>query len=194
MNIIANNNSSRTDDTTDFYVANRGDIQATNFNITAEDNFYNRGDIIADTFNITKAKDIFFFNEEIATYTAEYDGGNIYLTGNSSFTADGGRIENYGNISFNGDSSFTADGGRIENYGNISFNGDSSFIADGGRIENYGNISLGNNLDITADSFINHEDATIDTAAAVATLNLTVNSFINDGTIDARIIDVTVDQ
>ena len=146
LNITANNNSSRTD-TTGFYVANRGDIQATNFNIAAEDNFYNRGNITANTFNITKAKDIFFFNEEIQSFddgVNTYNGGDIYLTGNSSFRADG-------------------------------------------RIENYGNIDLGdNNLAITAFIFINHADATIDTAAA--TLNLNVNTFIDDGSITATII------
>ena len=100
LSITANNDSTRTYDTTGFYVANRGDIQATNFNITAVDNFYNRGDITADTLDI-EAKDIFFLNREIDSFYAAghtYDGGNISLAGDSSFRADGGRIENYGNI------------------------------------------------------------------------------------------------
>ena len=50
---------------------------------------------------------------------------------------------------------------------------------------NYGHIDFGiNNLDISADSFTNHEGANID----AATLNLTVSSYINDGTIDAVVI------
>ena len=94
-----------------------------------------------------------------------YDGGNIFLDGDSSFIADGGSIQNYGNI--------------------ISLNGDSAFIADGGSIQNYGNIDLGIfNLDLTADSFTNHADATID-AATVNLIN--VNSFVQRGVIDATI-------
>ena len=62
-----------------------------------------------------------------------YDGGDIVLSGDSSFIADGG------------------DG------------------VDGGIIVNRGNIDLGVfNLDITANRFINHADATID----ADTLNL----------------------
>ncbi len=147
LNIAANNDSSRTDDTTGFYVANRGDIIADTLNIAAEDNFYNRGDITADTFNITKAKNIFFLNTEIASYTGTYDGGDVYLTGDSSFTATG----------------------RIENYGLIDLN-DSS-------------------LDITAETFINQEDATID----AATLNLNVESSTDNGTITA-ITNITNNQ
>ena len=131
LNIIANNDSSRTDDTTGFYVANRGNITATDLNIAAVDNFYNRGNVTAETLDI-EAKDIFLLNKEIDSFVGTYDGGNIYLTG------------------------------------------DSSFVAADGIIENYGNIDLvGNNLDITADSFINHEDANV----TADTLNLTVNSF-----------------
>ena len=76
--------------------------------------------------------------------------------------------------------------------GNISLNGDSSFRADGGIIENYGNIDLGVfNLDITANSFTNHEGANV----AADTVNLAVSSYINDGTIDAVVIsDTTIDQ
>ena len=173
-NITANNNSARTDDRTGFYVSNRGNITATNLNIEAVDNFYNRGNITATNFNITRAKDIFFLNKEIDSYDATYDGGNIFLNGDSSFIADGGIIENYGNI--------------------ISLNGDSSFIADGGSIQNYGHIDLGNNtLDLTADSFTNHEGATIDAFR----VNLTVSSYINDGTVDADAVivsDATIDQ
>ena len=70
--------------------------------------------------------------------------------------------------------------------GNIFLDGDSSFIADGGSIQkNYGNIDLGIfNLDLTADSFTNHADATID-AATVNLIN--VNSFVQRGVIDATI-------
>ena len=92
-----------------------------------------------------KRKTFFFLNREIESfYDAgnEYDGGNIYLTENSSFIAADGSIENYGNIDLGG-----------------------------------------NNLDISADSFTNHADANV----TDGTLNLTVNSFINDGTIDATI-------
>ena len=110
-------------------------------NIAAVDNFYNRGNITAANFT-TSAKSVFLLNREIDSYDGTYDGGNISLNGDSSFRADGGSIENYGNI--------------------ISLNGDSSFIADGGSIENYGNIDFGVfNLDITANSFTNHADATI---------------------------------
>ena len=101
LNIIANNDSSRTNDTTAFYVSNRGNITATTLNIAAVDNFYNRGNITATDFNITRAKAIFFLNKEIDSFYAAghtYDGGNISLNGDSSFRADGGIIENYGNI------------------------------------------------------------------------------------------------
>ena len=153
LNIIANNDSSRTNDTTGFYVSNRGDITVTNLiNITAVDNFYNTGDITADTLAI-EAKSVLLLNTDSIE---PYDGGDIYLTGDSSFIADGG------------------DG------------------VDGGIIVNRGNIDLGNNiLDISADSFTNHAGANV----TADTLNLTVNSFINDGTIDAVIIsDTTIDQ
>ena len=95
---------------------------------------------------------------------------------------------------------FSSNTDSIEPYdgGDISLNGDSSFIADGGDgvdggiIVNRGNIDLGNNiLDISADSFINHAGANV----TADTLNLTVNSFINDGTIDAVVVsDATIDQ
>ena len=145
LNIIANNDSSRTDDTTDFYVSNRGDITVTNLiNITAVDNFYNTGDITADTLAIT-AKDILLLNTDSIE---PYDGGDIVLSGDSSFIADGG------------------DG------------------VDGGIVVNRGNIDLGVfNLDITANRFINHADATID----ADTLNLDVSSFVQNGFIDATI-------
>ena len=60
LNITANNDSTRTNDTTGFYVSNRGDINATTLNIAAVDNFYNRGNITATNFNITRAKSVFF--------------------------------------------------------------------------------------------------------------------------------------
>ena len=147
LNITANNDSSRDDDPAGafFYVSNRGNITATTLNIAAVDNFYNRGNITATNFT-TRAKDIFFLNREIDSFYAAgnpYDGGNIFL------------------------------------------NGDSSFIADGGIIENYGNIDLGVfNLDLTANSFTNHADANV----TADTLNLyNVNSFLNEGVIDATI-------
>ena len=105
LNIIANNDSSRTNDTTAFYVSNRGNITATTLNIAAVDNFYNRGNITATNFNITRAKAIFFLNKEIDSFYAAghiYDGGNISLSGDASFRADGGIIENYGNIDLGG--------------------------------------------------------------------------------------------
>ena len=148
LSITANNDSTRTDDPAGafFYVSNRGNITATTLNIAAVDNFYNRGNVTADNFNITSAKSVFFLNEEIDSFYAAgntYDGGNIFL------------------------------------------NGDSSFIADGGIIENYGNIDLGNNnLTIIADSFTNQSSATV----TADTLNLyNVNSFLNEGVIDATI-------
>ena len=102
LNITANNDSSRDDDPAGafFYVSNRGNITATTLNIAAVDNFYNRGNITATNFT-TRAKDIFFLNREIDSFYAAgnpYDGGNIFLNGDSSFIADGGIIENYGNI------------------------------------------------------------------------------------------------
>ena len=144
LSITANNDSTRTDDPAGafFYVSNRGNITATTLNIAAVDNFYNRGNVTADNFNITSAKSVFFLNEEIDSFVGTYDGGNISLNGDSSFTADS-------------------------------------------RIENYGNIDLGNNnLTIIADSFTNQSSATV----TADTLNLyNVNSFLNDGSIDATI-------
>ena len=138
LNIIANDDSSRTNDTTGFYVSNRGNITATSLNIAAVDNFYNRGNITATTFNITRAKSVFFLNREIDSF---YAAGHTY---------DGG---------------------------DISLSGDSSFIAAGGSIENYGNIDLGVfNLDLTANSFTNHEDANV----TANTVNLNVSSFIQN--------------
>ena len=68
--------------------------------------------------------------------------------------------------------------------GTISLSGDSSFTADG-EIENYGNIDLGGfNLIVAADSFINQASANI----SAERLNLyNVNSFLNEGVIDATI-------
>ena len=144
LTITANNDSTRDNDTTDFYVSNRGNITAATLNIAAVDNFYNRGNITATNFT-TSAKSVFFLNREIDSF---YAAGHTY---------DGG---------------------------NISLNGDSSFIADGGSIKNYGNIDLGVfNLDLTADSFINYEDATIN----ADTLNLDVSSFVQNGTINATV-------
>ena len=155
LSITASDDSSRTNDRTGFYVSNRGNITATTLNITAVDNFYNRGNITATNFT-TSAKSVFFLNKEIDSYDGTYDGGNIFLNGDSSFIADGG------------------DG------------------VDGGIIVNHGNIDLGVfNLDISADSFTNHEGANV----TADTVNLNVSSYINDGTIDAVVIsDTTIDQ
>ena len=151
LSITANNDSTRTDDPAGafFYVSNRGNITADNFVITAVDNFYNRGNITTTSGFNTGARNIFFFNEEIDSFTGTYDGGTITLGGDSSFIADG----------------------AIENYGNIDLTGS-------------------NNLDITANSFTNHAYANV----TADTLNLTVNSFINDGSIDAIIIGDTNNQ
>ena len=144
LTITANNDSTRDNDTTGFYVSNRGNIIATTLNIAAVDNFYNRGNITATNFT-TSAKSVFFLNREIDSF---YAAGHTY---------DGG---------------------------NISLAGDSSFIADGGIIENYGNIDLGGfDLIVVADSFTNYSGATI----TADTLNLTVSSFVQDGSIDATI-------
>ena len=100
LSITANNDSTRTNDTTGFYVSNRGNITATSLNIAAVDNFYNRGNITATNFQITRAKSVFFLNREINSFYAAghtYDGGTISLDGDSGFIADGS-IENYGNI------------------------------------------------------------------------------------------------
>ena len=70
-------------------------------NIAAVDNFYNRGNITATNFQITRAKSVFFLNREIDSFYAAghtYDGGDISLAGDSSFIAADGSIENYGNI------------------------------------------------------------------------------------------------
>ena len=123
-----------------FYVSNRGNITATDLNIAAVDNFYKEAISLQGSFT-TSAKNVFLLNEEIDSFVGTYDGGNISLSGDSSFTADS-------------------------------------------RIENYGNIDLGSNiLDISADSFTNHAGATID----AATLNLDVNSLIQNGFINAVI-------
>ena len=97
LTITANDDSTRTDDRTGFYVSNRGNITAATLNITAVDNFYNRGNITATNFTAS-AKSVFLLNREINSFDGIYDGGNISLSGDASFTADGGIIENYGNI------------------------------------------------------------------------------------------------
>ena len=51
-------------------------------NIAAVDNFYNRGNITATNFNITRAKSVFFLNKEIDSFYAAghtYDGGDYLL-------------------------------------------------------------------------------------------------------------------
>ena len=96
LTITANDDSTRTDDRTGFYVSNRGNITATTLNITAVDNFYNRGNITATNFTAS-AKSVFLLNREINSFDGIYDGGNISLARNSSLIA-AGIIENYGNI------------------------------------------------------------------------------------------------
>ena len=137
LSITANNDSARDDDPAGsfFYVSNRGNITATDLNIAAVDNFYNRGNITADNFQITRAKSVFFLNEEIDSFVGTYDGGNISLSGDSSFTADS-EIENYGNIDLGSNildisaDSFTnhADANLTANTVNFSIN---SFVNDG---------------------------------------------------------------
>ena len=135
LTITANNDSTRDNDTTGFYVSNRGNIIATTLNIAAVDNFYNRGNITATNFT-TSAKSVFFLNREIDSYDSTYDGGNIFLNGDSSFIADGGIIENYGNIDLGGfDLIVVAD--SFTNYSGATITADtlnltvSSFVQDG---------------------------------------------------------------
>ena len=140
LSIIANDDSSRTNDTTGFYVSNRGNITAIDFNIAAVDNFYNRGNITATNFTITSAKDIFFLNKEIDSFVGTYDGGNISLTGDSSFIAADGIIENYGNIDlgvFNLDisaDSFTNKSGANVTAATVDITSVTTFI-NGGSID-----------------------------------------------------------
>ena len=138
LNILANNNSTRENDTTGFYVSNRGNITAGSFTIAAVDNFYNRGNItITSGFN-TGARNIFFFNEEIDSFYAagnEYDGGTITLGGYSSFIADGA-IENYGNIDL-GDNILDISADSFTNHADANVTADTvdlsinSYINDG---------------------------------------------------------------
>ena len=84
--------------------------------------------------NITRKK-CFFAQEEIDSFVGTYDGGNISLSGDSSFTADS-EIENYGNIDLGSNildisaDSFTnhADANLTANTVNFSIN---SFVNDG---------------------------------------------------------------
>ena len=147
LTITANNDSSRTNDPAGafFYVSNRGTINAAGFTTTAVDNFYNRGNITTGIFS-TSAKDIFLLNEEIASFTGEYDGGTITIGGTSGLITDGGIIENYGNIDLTSDVVLT----------------------------------------IVADSFTNQAGATISNG----TVDITVTSFINDGSADSATITV----
>ena len=138
LNIIANDDSSRTNDTTGFYVSNRGNITADNFVITAVDNFYNRGNITTTSGFNTGARNIFFFNEEIDSFTGTYDGGTITLGGDSSFIA----------------------GGAIENYGNIDLNSNNLTIVAGSFINHVGATIDAATLNLDVSSFIN--DGTID--------------------------------
>ena len=164
MNITA---GGKVTNTANITVAGTLSITANNDSTRTDDPagafFYvsNRGNITATTLNIA-AVDNF------------YNRGNV--------TADNFNITSAKSVFFLNEEidSFvgTYDGG------NISLNGDSSFIADS-RIENYGNIDLGNNnLTIIADSFTNQSSATV----TADTLNLyNVNSFLNEGVIDATI-------
>ena len=174
MNITA---GGKVTNTANINVAGTLSITANNDSTRTDDPagafFYvsNRGNITADNFVIT-AVDNF------------YNRGNI--------TADNFQITRAKSIFFLNEEidSFYAAGHTYDG-GTITLGGDSSFIA-GGAIENYGNIDLtsSNNLDITANSFTNHAGANV----TADTLNLTVNSFINDGSIDAIIIGDTNNQ
>ena len=156
-------------------VTNTATIDVATLNITANNNsartddrtgFYvsNRGNITATNLNIA-AVDNFYNRGNITAANFTTSAKSVFLLNREIDSYDG-----------------TYDGG------NISLNGDSSFRADGGSIENYGNIDLGVfNLDISADSFTNHASANI----TANTVNITVNSYIHNGDIDATIINNT---
>ena len=110
-------------------------------NITAVDNFYNTGDITADTLAIT-AKDIIFLNTDSIE---PYDGGDIVLSGDSSFIADGGD---------------GVDGGIIVNRGNIDL-GVFNLDITANRFINHADANVtADTLNLDVSSFVN--DGTID--------------------------------
>ena len=108
-------------------------------NIAAVDNFYNRGNITATNFQITRAKSVFFLNREINSFYAAghtYDGGTISLTGDSGFIADGD-IQNYGNIDLGNNildisaDSFTNQAGANVTANTVNLINVNSFIDNG---------------------------------------------------------------
>ena len=171
-----------------------GDISTDTLNIIAGGKVTNTANITVGTLNIIANDDSSRTNDTTGFYVS--NRGNITATTLNIAAVD--NFYNRGNITattFNItraksvfflnreiDSFYAA--GHTYDGGNISLAGDSSFIAAGGSIENYGNIDLGVfNLDLTANSFTNHEDANV----TANTVNLTVNSYINGGIIDATI-------
>ena len=125
----------------------------------------NRGNITAGSFTI-EAVDNF------------YNRGNITTTSNFTTSAKSVFLLNEEIDSF-----YAA--GNTYDGGTITLGGTSGLITDGGIVENYGNIDLGGfDLTIVADSFINQASANI----SAERLNLySVNSFLNEGVIDATI-------
>ena len=170
-----------------------GDISVDTLNITAGGKVTNTANITVGTLTITANNDSTRDNDTTGFYVS--NRGNITAATLNIAAVD--NFYNRGNITATNfttsaksvfflnreiDSFYAA--GHTYDGGNISLNGDSSFIADGGSIKNYGNIDLGVfNLDLTADSFINYEDATIN----ADTLNLDVSSFVQNGTINATV-------
>ena len=108
--------------------------------------------------------------------------GNFIITAEDDFYNSGNISANTFNIIAK--NIFLLNSKVASDSADISLTGDSSFRADGGIIKNYEDINLGDfNLDILADSFINYSGATISDGV----LNLNVESFIDNGSITARI-------
>ena len=171
-----------------------GDINVDNLNITAGGKVTNTANIDVGTLTITANNDSTRTNDTTGFYVS--NRGNITATSLNIAAVD--NFYNRGNITatnFNITraksvfflnreiNSFYAAGHTYDG-GTISLTGDSAFIAADGSIENYGNIDLGDNiLDISADSFTNKAGANV----TANTVNLTVNSFVNGGIIDATV-------
>ena len=171
-----------------------GDISTDTLNIVAGGKVTNTANITVGTLTITANNDSTRTNDTTGFYVS--NRGNITATSLNIAAVD--NFYNRGNITattFNItraksvfflnkeiDSFYAA--GHTYDGGNISLDGNSSFIAADGSIENYGNIDLGDNiLDISADSFTNHEDANV----TANTVNLDVNSLIQNGTVNATV-------
>ena len=171
-----------------------GDINVANLNITAGGKVTNTANIDVGTLTITANNDSTRTNDTTGFYVS--NRGNITATSLNIAAVD--NFYNRGNITatnFNITraksvfflnreiNSFYAAGHTYDG-GNISLDGNSSFRADAGSIENYGNIDLGSfNLDISADSFTNKAGANV----TANTVNLTVNSFVQNGTVNATV-------